>query len=193
VGNIKECSKESLKKSSNEGLNVSTKALIIVDMLNDFVQEGAPLKVPEIESIIGPIKREIRKAHIENYPVIYICDSHDCDDREFKLYPPHAVENTNGSEIIDELKPEIKDLVIKKKTLSSFYNTGLEKALKEKQVEEIILTGCVANICIYFAAFEAVIRGLRVSVVLDAIMGLNRRDYDIAVEQMKKVLKINLI
>jgi len=188
MDNAKEETKKGIKRSSNK----NSKALIIVDMLNDFVREEAPLKVPEIETVIEPIKREIRKAHIENYPVIYICDSHDSDDREFKLYPPHAVTGTKGADVIGELKPASNDLVIKKKTLSSFYNTDLDKVLSEKKIEEVIITGCVANICVYFTAFEAVVRGLKVSVVLDAIMGLDKKDYDISVEQMKKVLKVNL-
>jgi len=189
MDNEKEETKKSIKRSSNKNL----KALIIVDMLNDFVRDEAPLKAPDIETIIEPIKREIKRAHSEEYPVIYICDSHDSDDREFKLYPPHAVIGTKGADVIDELKPESKDLIVWKKTLSSFYKTELDKLLSEKKIEEIIITGCVANICIYFVAFEAVVRGLKVSVILDAIIGLDKKDYDTAVEQMKKVLKVNLI
>ena len=157
----------------------NSKALIIIDMLNDFVRDGAPLKAPKIKSIIEPIKQEIKKAHNEGYPVIYICDSHDSNEKEFKLYPPHAITGTTGSEIIDELKPQNKDIIVHKKTLSSFYKTGLEKILKKLGTEEIVLTGCIANICIQYTAFEAVVRGYRVNVVLDAIIGLNKEDYDI--------------
>lgn len=189
MGNEKEQANKDSKKSSNKSL----KALIIVDMLNDFVKDGAPLKAPEIETIIEPIKREINRAHREEYPVIYICDSHDSDDKEFKLYPPHAIAGTKGADVIDQLKPERKDLIVRKKTFSSFYKTELDKILKQEQIKEIIITGCVANICVYFTAFEAVVRGLKVSVVLDSIIGLDRKDYDTAVEQMKKVLKVNLI
>ena len=79
---------------------IGYKALLIINMLNDFVLDGAPLKVPKIEYIIGPIKREMEKARSEGYAVIYLCDSHDKDDREFEIFPPHAIRNTEGSKII---------------------------------------------------------------------------------------------
>ena len=72
----------------------SKKALLIIDMLNDFILEGAALQVPKIKTIIKYIKKEIEKARSEGYPIIYLCDSHDEDDREFEMFPPHAVKNT---------------------------------------------------------------------------------------------------
>ncbi|MBN1298065.1 MAG: cysteine hydrolase [Actinobacteria bacterium] len=171
----------------------SSKALFIVDMLNDFVRDGAPLKVAGIEKIIEPIKIEIKKARKLKYPVIYICDSHDKNDIEFKLYPPHAIKGTHGADIIDELRPQSKDTIIHKKTLSSFYKTGLEKIMREKKIAEIILTGCIANICIQYTAFETVIRGFQVNILLNGIIALSKVDYDTALDQMQKVLKVKLI
>ena len=78
-------------------------ALIIIDMLNDFVLDDAPLKVPGIEGIIPPIRREIENAHLQLNTVIYVCDSHAREDREFALYPPHAISGSNGAIIVDPL------------------------------------------------------------------------------------------
>ena len=36
----------------------SKKALLVIDMLNDFVRDGAPLKIPYIEKIIEHVKRQ---------------------------------------------------------------------------------------------------------------------------------------
>ena len=38
------------------------KALLIIDMLNDFVREGAPLEVPSTRNIIPSIKKEIKES-----------------------------------------------------------------------------------------------------------------------------------
>ena len=73
-------------------------ALLVIDMLNDFVREGAPLEVPDTRSIIPVIKQEIDMAHAAGKPVIYVCDSHAADDREFSKFgwPAHAVKGRAG-------------------------------------------------------------------------------------------------
>ncbi len=169
------------------------KALIIIDMLNDFVKDDAPLKVPGIEKIIRPIKREIEKAKKNNFPVIYLCDSHDPDDPEFRIYPPHAVKNTGGAKVIAELRPQGSDIIIKKISLSGFYNTKLKEVLDKMEIGGVIITGCITNICVYFTAFEATVRGYGVDVVEDAVAAIKKEDHDCAIRQMKEVLKANII
>jgi len=169
------------------------KALLVIDMLNDFVLEGAPLRVPKIEKIIEPIKREISKARSEGYQVIYLCDSHEEDDKEFELFPPHAVKNTEGSKIIDDLKPEGSDLIVRKNTFSGFLNTNLDEILKKLSVEKLIVTGDVTNICILYTVADAIMRGYKVDIIKDAIIGIDRKDHNFALDQMKKIFKVNIV
>jgi nicotinamidase/pyrazinamidase len=171
---------------------MNRKALIIIDMLNDFVRDGAPLKVPRIENIIVPIQREIESAKINSIPVIYLCDSHLPQDPEFLRFPPHAVQNTEGARIIPELKPQGSDIIVKKSTFSAFYQTELNRVLKTMNIVHLIITGCVTNICVYMTVFEALVRGYGVDVVADAVIGLNDRDHRYALKQMKDVLKVNI-
>jgi nicotinamidase-related amidase len=175
------------------GKNMGSKALLIIDMLNDFVLDGAPLKVPKIERIIKPIKKEIEKARNEGYQVIYICDSHEENDREFELFPPHAVKGTEGSKIIEDLKPEGTDIIVRKSTFSGFFNTDLDEILRKLNVQKLIVTGDVTNICILYTVADAVMRGYRVDVVKNAVAGLNRRDHKYALRQMRNILKANII
>lgn len=172
---------------------MSNNALLIIDMLNDFVLDGAPLKVPGIERIIEPIKREIAKARGEGYQVIYICDSHQEDDKEFELFPPHAIKNTEGSKIINELKPEGNDIIVRKDTFSGFYKTNLNEILQKLLVKKLVVTGDVTNICVLYTVAGAVMRGYKVDVVRDAVIGLNRKDHKFALDQMEKVLKVNIV
>lgn len=168
-------------------------ALLIIDMLNDYVLDGAPLKVPNIEKIIGPIKKEIGKAGSEGYPVIYLCDSHEKDDNEFKMLPPHAIRNTEGSKIIEELKPHGSDIIVRKSTFSGFFKTDLDKILQKLSVKKLIITGNITNISIFFTSFDAVIRGFDIDVVKSAVIGLNRKDHNFALDQMQKILKVNIV
>ncbi len=169
------------------------RALLIVDMLNDFVLDGAPLKIPNIEKIIGPIKKEIGKARIAGYPIIYLCDSHEKDDNEFKIFPPHAIRNTEGSKIIEELKPLGSDIIVRKSAFSGFFNTDLDKILQKLSIKKLIITGNIINISIFYTSVDAVIRGFNVDVVKSAVVGLNRRDHNFALDQMQKILKVNIV
>jgi len=69
---------------------MSKEALLIIDMLNDFVEEGAVLEVPSARKIIPKIKKRIEEARKKQIKIIYVCDAHQKDDKEFQKWPPHA-------------------------------------------------------------------------------------------------------
>lgn len=167
-------------------------ALIIIDMLNDFVLPGAPLEVPSTREIIPAIKREISAARAEGMPVIYVCDAHAADDREFAAWPPHAVKGSRGARVVDALKPQEGDIIVEKPTYSAFYRTDLENILNNRGIKTLVITGCVTNICILYTAYEAVVRGYKVTVPRDCSAGLDKSDHDFAFRQMGKVLKLTV-
>jgi len=168
---------------------------IISDMLNDFVLKGAPLEVPATRKILPSLKQRLGRARKEGIPIIYLCDAHDKNDREFEKmhWPAHAIKGSKGAEVVEGLKPLPGDRIIKKKTYSGFYRTTLEQTLKKLGVKELILTGCVTNVCILYISYEAVIRGYRVKVFKDCIAGLNKDDHHFALRQMEKVLGVEVI
>lgn len=174
---------------------MSKEALLIIDMLNDFVLEGSPLEVPDTRKVIPAIKREIADAKKEGRPVIYICDAHERNDKEFSKFgwPRHAVKGTKGAEVVDELKPQNDDIVIEKTTYSGFYNTRLDETLKKLGIESLRLTGCVTHICVLFTASDAVLRDYKVRIVQDGIAGLTKEDHDAALRIMKNVLGVEII
>ena len=159
-------------------------------MLNDFVLEGAPLEVPDTRTIIPVIKEEISKAHAAGNPVIYLCDAHAPNDKEFVKFgwPAHAVKGTGGAEIVDALRPGKEDIVVHKTTYSGFYGTDLDATLKKLGVSTLRLTGDVTHICVLFTASDAVLRNYKVTMVEDAVAGLGREDHDAAIRIMKNVL-----
>jgi nicotinamidase-related amidase len=170
-------------------------ALLVIDMLNDFTLPGAPLEVPATRSIAPVIRHEIDRARATGQPVLYICDSHAPDDKEFRKFgwPAHAVRGTKGADVIDALKPAPTDIVIPKDTYSGFYGTRLEEALSVLGVDALRLTGCVTHICVMFTASDAVLRGYEVSVVEDGVAGISREDHDAALRIMKNVLGVKLV
>lgn len=165
-------------------------ALLVIDMLNDFVLPGAPLEVPDTRNVIGVIQQEIVDARQAGNPVVYLCDSHAPDDKEFSKFnwATHAVTGTRGAEVIRELRPQPDDIMVRKDTYSGFYKSGLDEVLKKHGVKALRLTGCVTHICVLFTAADAVLRDYRVTVVKNGVAGLDRRDHEAGLRIMKNVL-----
>ncbi len=174
---------------------MSREALIIIDMLNDFVLEGAPLEVPDTRKVLLNIRREIDRAHEEGSPVIYVCDTHAPDDPEFSRFgwPPHAVRGTEGGQVIEELKPAPGDHVVEKHSYSSFHDTRLHELLQELGVKALRLTGTVTHICILFGASDAVLLGYDVTVPGDCVAGIDSEDHNAAMRIMKNVLGVKVL
>ncbi len=168
------------------------KALLIVDMLNDFVREGATLEVPMAREIIPNIQRLLATARREGWEIVFVCDAHAPDDPEFRNWPPHAVRGTEGAQVIAELAPREGERVISKTTLLGFYDTDLEAHLRSREVKELLLTGCVTNICIYYIAIEAAVRGYRVRVPGDSVAPLDVQEGEFALGQMEKILGVQV-
>jgi nicotinamidase-related amidase len=174
---------------------MAKEALLICDMLNDFVREGASLEVPDTRRAIPAIRREIEMARKEGRPVVYVCEGHRPDDREFSKFgwPAHGVRGTEGARVIDELKPREADPIVYKPTYSGFNQTTLHETLKGLGVDSIRITGCVTHICIMFTAYEAVMLDYNVTVIEKGIAGLSREDHDAGLRIMKNVLGVKIV
>ncbi len=168
------------------------KALLVIDMLNDFVLPGAPLEVPETRRILPALKERIERARAEGVPVVYVCDAHAPDDPEFSTWPAHAVRGSKGAQVVSDLAPRQGEAVVEKSTLLGFYGTSLEEVLRSRKVEELVITGCVTNICVYFSSIEAVVRGFRVRVPADSVASLEEEEGNHALGQMEKVLGVSV-
>ena len=171
---------------------MNKEALLVLDMLNDFVEEGAPLEVPLARQILSPIKKRLKEARDRQIPVIYVCDAHRNEDEEFNHWPRHAVSGTRGAEVVEELKPEKADFVVKKRKYSGFLGTDLELLLKELKIEKVCITGVFTNICVFFTAAEAAMRNYKVVVYADCVAALSEEAHQFTLTQLKEVFKIRV-
>jgi len=143
-------------------------AIVVIDVINDFVS-GA-LGSERAEEIVPNIRKLLRSARERSVPVVYVTDAHLPEgDREFEIWPRHAVEGSDGARVVDELRPEEGDHHVKKRRYSGFYATGLEALLRELGVDTVVLTGLVTSICIQHTAADAFFRGFRVVVPRDCV------------------------
>ena len=121
--------------------------LIIVDMVNGFVKEGA-LADPYIATIIPEIKELIRFNKERGGALAFINEAHTENAAEFKTFPKHCVKGTIEAEVIDELQLEFKeaDLVYGKNSTAGIF--AIQRDIEAmKQLREVIITGCCTDIC----------------------------------------------
>lgn len=177
------------------GTSARKKALLVIDMLNDFVRPGAPLEVPANRENIPALRRRIAKARRDGELVVYVCDAHRKNDPEFPGmgWPPHAVEGTEGSAVYPALAPEPGDVVVEKRTYFGFLGTGLDAILRRHDVRSLALAGCVSNICILYIAAESRVRGYEVTVDERHVAALSRKDHVWALDQMERVLGVRVV
>ena len=168
---------------------MSNTALLIIDMLNDFILEDAPLRVPGGSEIVPGVAAEIERARRAGVPVIYLCDRHEEDDPELEVWPRHAMKGTLGGQVVAELVPVPSDIVIPKTRYSGFFRTDLEQRLESLRTERVILTGVCTEICILYTAVDAIMRGFRVDVPDGCTAGLSEEGHRFALHQIRNVLQ----
>lgn len=173
----------------------SDRALLVIDLLDDFVRAGAPLEVPETRKILPAVRRRIARARKEGELVVYVCDSHRKNDPEFARmgWPSHAVAGTPGAAVVATISPEPGDAVVEKKTYSGFHRTALQPVLRRHGIRKLSLSGCVTNICVLYTAADAAMHGYDVTVDETLVAGLDPKTHAFALDQMEKVLGVRVI
>ena len=96
-------------------------AVLVTDMLRGFLEEGYPLYTGDkARRIIPNIQRLLERELAQGSTVFFICDHHDPDDLEFRMFPPHCIAGTVEAEVIPELT-KYPGEVIPKRRYSGFW------------------------------------------------------------------------
>lgn len=190
------------------------KALIMVDLQNDFCRGGS-LAVPDGDSVV-PLANQLQnhfdiiiatqcwhpKDHTSfaaNHPGHRIGDVIQLGNLSQILWPEHCVQNSFGAQFHPQLDIHRLNKTIHKgidKNIdgySTFFDnahlrsTGLGEYLKAEQVTDVYLLGLATDYCVKYSALDAVHLGFAVNVIIDACRGidLNRGDIEKALNEMK--------
>ena len=159
-------------------------AILVVDMLNDFVT-GA-LGCDRAKAIVPATAELLDAARKAGVPVIFSNDAHIAGiDRELKLWGDHAIAGTKGAEVIPELKLSDKDYVVPKRRYSGFFQTDLDILLKELGVKTVIMTGLHAHMCVRHTSADAYCLGYDVIVAKEATDSFTQEDYENGLAYLK--------
>ena len=148
------------------------KVILVVDMLKGFHNIGK-LANPRTGTIIPNIKRLLeRKMKEGGYRILFLCDNHLPDDREFEIFPPHCVEGTEETEVVTELQEFCNmgnNAVYQKKRYSGFFQTYLEGVMRFESPNEVIVVGVCTDICVLHTVADLRNRDYRVIVPQDCV------------------------
>lgn len=176
-----------------EGKDVSRKALVVIDMLRDFIDADGKLSIGPAAAAVRAIARKIEEARAEGWPVIYVCDRHAEDDQEFTMFPPHCIAGTPGADVVNELCPGPRDKVIPKRRYSAFFQTDLDLTLRELGVDELVLVGVCTNICDLYTAADARMLGYKVTVPRDCVASFDEAAHEFALKEMERTLGVSVV
>lgn len=168
-----------------------SKALLIVDVQNDFCPGGA-LPAPA-GNIIIPIINKI----LDRFPyVIASRDWHPEDTIHFQKWPVHCVQNSKGAEFPSELNSEKFNLILEKGTASrddgysafEATNKNLVEYLNNNKIDELYITGLVAEYCVKNTVLDALKYGFKAIVIKDAVEGIRKEknDFENAFKEMEQ-------
>lgn len=190
-----------------DNLKLYKRCLIVVDMVNGFVNEGV-LHDKRIKQVLPNQLKLIKEAKANNDLIIFIKDSHSKNAVEFARFgnTNHCLDGSVESELIDEFKPfeGLKSTISIKKNSTSFMEAPMfrELLLKEKDLETFDVVGCCTDICVTNGVLglanylDENNRKHIINVYLDAVATYNEEERNDYVEASKILLKqqgINLV
>ncbi len=167
-----------------------------VDVQRDFMLPGGNLYVPGAEKLLPNIKRLTDAARQGKVFLVSHGCFHPAGDPEFKIFPPHCLKGSAGSELVPEALADkvvrvendpsaripddlssYQQILLEKQTLNIFESRHADELVRRLgDHAEFVVFGVVTEYCVSFAARGLLERGRRVAVVQDAIETLKQED-----------------
>lgn len=133
-------------------------ALLIIDMVKDNFDENRALPItPYARAAIDPLNNLIAVFRSLQWPIVFSTDAFHKDDFIFKgRMQPHSLAGTTGAEVFEELDMQSDDLWLPKPRFSAFFDTNLERWLREKKVTLCAVGGIATHFCVLTTVLDAV-------------------------------------
>lgn len=185
---------------------MKTHALIIVDIQNDFLENGS-LEVPNANEVI-PVINQLQnqfdlvvatqdwhphnhKSFASQHDDKFEFDTIDLNGLEQVLWPDHCVQGTFGAEFHKDLNTNKIEAIFRKgmdkevDSYSGFYdngrrkNTGLLGYLKDRNVNEVSIAGIASDFCVIFTAYDALDLGFKTNIIENASRPIHAENWEI--------------
>ncbi len=171
-------------------------ALLVIDLQEGFVAEGARMWTPENLRILPRVKVLIERCRMLGIPIIFTEHAHDDSGRDKGLMwdvplnqPIKYGALRIGAEDVPtyhEIAPEPGEKIIQKHRYSAFFDTDLHTYLRGCDVDTVIITGCMTNYCCGATARDAFFRDYKVIFGSDVTATDNRELHDAELKTLRR-------
>jgi len=185
---------------------MANKAIVVVDVQNDFLPKGA-LGVETAQEIVPLINRlvklpfDVKVATQDWHPQGHCSfastwakkagESILIEEVQQTLWPDHCIQGTRGAEFSPQLDVSHFDQIVHKgvdpkvDSYSTFFDnmrlrtTGLESYLRSRGVRELYFAGLTTEYCVFYSVLDALELGFSPYVIIDACRGIDLRPGDV--------------
>ncbi len=185
----------------------SKRALIVVDVQNDFVDPEGGLSIKDAPSVVPSINAMIEDARDDDRLIVYTQDWHPKVTPHFAkdggIWPVHCVADSWGAQFYPELEVVSDARVVKKGTggedgYSGFSvrdpeteaesDTAMESILKRHGIDEVEIVGIATDYCVKETALDARKRGFKTAVYRSCMKGVDLQpgDTEAAIHEMEE-------
>lgn len=166
-----------MAQSPDPEIDVKSMALLVVDMVNDYLLADGAMPVDESGPLIRKTQELVAASRDTKAEVIWVRPGHtQPNDGLFRKRIVHAVEGTPGGEIHPDLRPMNGEKGVKKRRYSAFFGTDLDMYLREHGIKSVLVCGVALNICVRSTVQDAFFLGYDVFVVEDASKATGERE-----------------
>ncbi|QLD89804.1 cysteine hydrolase [Natronomonas salina] len=170
-------------------LEADSTAVVVVDMQNGFCHPDGSLYAPGSEAAVEPCVEVVDAAREAGAAVVFTRDVHPPEQfdgnhyyDEFDRWGEHVVEGSWEAELVEELEPrsdEETEHVVVKHTYDAFHRTELEGWLDAHGIDDLVICGTLANVCVLHTAGSAGLRDYRPILLEDAVGAIedDHREY----------------
>jgi nicotinamidase-related amidase len=179
--------------SAGAGRARAARALLIIDVINDFAFEEGAATLAAAIPMTGRIRQLKRAARRAGIPTVYVNDNFGRWRSDFSAQVEHCLKDgVRGQPVVELLRPGEEDYFVLKPKHSGFFSTTLDTLLEYLGARAVVLTGMAANICVLFTANDAYMRDFHLVVPADCVASNTEEENRHALEQMRKVLKADI-
>ena len=165
-------------------------ALVVVDMQNDFAAPDGSLSVRGGVDVVETVNAQVATARSAGALCVYTLDWHPPDTPHFAKdggqWPVHCVAGTWGAALVDELAihgPQVRKgtggedgysgFSIRDPRSGEMAPTDLERLLRERDIEQVVIVGLATDYCVKETALDAVRLGFEAIVLTDGIRAVD--------------------
>jgi nicotinamidase-related amidase len=167
--------------------------VIVTDMVRGFLEpehNGNKHNLycgDDARRIIPNVRQLLQQEQAKGSHIIFVCDNHAPDDKEFEMFPPHCIRGTAETEVIPELQ-EFQGEILPKTRYSAFARTDLDERLRRLNPDKLIIAGVCTDICVMHTTADARNRDYRVEVPADCVATFDPEAHQWALKHIQQIL-----